>query len=154
MNESTLTRLIEAHPDRGYLEVACVKAFCMKESSFNEWAYKYEPGYRYLFGDKLTMTDTERIGQMSSWGLMQVMGGVAREYGFKGHFPALCDPHVALSFGMRHLKNFFNRYENWPDAIAAYNAGGPRKGDDKKYVNQAYVDYVQKYWAQYAKPEA
>ena len=55
MNDPELTHLIQHHPDRGDLEVACVKAFCMAESSFNEWAYKYEPQYRYLFGDKTKM---------------------------------------------------------------------------------------------------
>ena len=149
MTDVELTDLIERHPARGHISVACVKAFCMAESSCNPWAYRYEPFYKYLVGNKLTMTATERAGQMSSWGLMQVMGGVAREYGFSGSFPQLCDPVIALRYGMMHLAHFYKQHGNWPDAIASYNAGSPRRDDGGKYVNQPYVDNILKWWSEF-----
>lgn len=148
MKEELLTDLIRQHPDRGTLPVEAVKAFCFVESAFNEWAYRYEPGYRWLVGDAHTLTPSERIGQQISWGLMQVMGGVAREYGFKGYFTALCDPTVGLRYGMLHLRKFWNKYQNWPDVIASYNAGHPVRTDGK-YANQGYVDKVLKAWNRY-----
>ncbi|MGD0955720.1 MAG: hypothetical protein ABR953_02685 [Candidatus Acidiferrales bacterium] len=39
-----------------------------------------------------------------SWGLMQVMGQVARKHGFTGKFlSALCDPVTALDIGCAAL---------------------------------------------------
>ena len=124
------------------LPLDLVKAICQVESSWDRWAFRYEPGYKYLVGDKLRMTNTERFGQMCSWGLMQVMGGVAREYGYAGPFPALCQPRIGINFGCRHLHKFFVQYLTWPDAIAAYNAGSPLTLGSGGYINQAYVDKV------------
>lgn len=143
-----LRSMIEQHPDRGILPVPCVLAFCQAESSFRPCAIKWEPQYKWLVGEKATMPIAERFGQMHSWGLMQVMGGVAREHGFDGPFTELWDPMIGLRYGMKHLRKYWARYENWPDTIAAYNAGSPRRVDGK-YVNQSYVDKVLKYWNLY-----
>ena len=124
-----------------------VRAICEVESSFNPWAWRFEPQYKYLVGDRLTMTTTERMGQMCSWGLMQVMGGVAREAGYRDAFPNLCDPDVGLNYGCKHLAKFYAKHLNWPDAIASYNAGSPRHNlADGGYVNQIYVDRVFRAW--------
>jgi hypothetical protein len=127
-----------------------VKAICMVESVCDEYAMRYEPSYEWLVGDEMVLTATERTGQMISWGLMQVMGGVARSYGFKGPFPRLCDPLTGVKFGLMHLKKFYAKYGNWQDAIASYNAGSPRTLQATgKYRNQVYVDKVLQYWAQF-----
>ena len=153
-----MVKLIDPSIDHAILAIApqfslapnLVRAICEVESSFNPWAYRYEPQYKYLVGDKLTMSETERIGQMCSWGLMQVMGGVARESGFRGYLPQLCDPNIGLNYGCKHLAKFFTKYLNWPDAIASYNAGSPRKNlADGGYVNQVYVDRVYRAWNLY-----
>lgn len=141
-----LRKLIESHPDRGPLPIECVMAVCMVESSLNPWAYRYEPSYKWLVGQDLSAS--ERCGQMISWGLMQVMGGVAREHGFTGPYPALCDPMTSLRYGMLHLRKFWAKYQNWPDTLASYNAGRPVRIDGK-YQNQAYIDKVLKWWNQY-----
>lgn len=118
-------------------------AICRTESGLNPWAVRHEPQYKYFVGDR--MSATERMTQGTSWGLMQVMGAVAREYGHVGWLSELCWPDVGLRYGLRHLKRYYDRYKNWPDAIAAYNAGSPRRKDGK-YENQAYVDKVLTYW--------
>jgi len=153
MLEATLNQLIDTHPDRGSVPICCVKALCFVESNFDEFALRYEPSYKWLVGSDSTLTATERMGQMCSWGLIQVMGGVAREMGFTGHFPRLCDPFLGLRYGLRHLLKFYMKYGDWPDALSAYNAGSPRKGPDGKYLNQGYVDNVLKFWAQCEKAE-
>ena len=123
-----------------------VRAICQVESNFEPYAFRYEPQYKWLVGDKLTMTVTEKFGQMCSWGLMQVMGGVAREYHFTGPLPALCEPAIGLNYGCRHLKKFFEQHGNWEDAVASYNAGSPRKVAGV-FLNQDYVKKVMAAWS-------
>lgn len=113
----------------------------------NPWAMRFEPGFRWFVGNVDAMSATERNGQQTSWGLMQVMGAVAREYGFTGWFPKLCDPSLGVHYGAQHLKKFYARYGNWHDTIASYNAGSPVKIDGR-YRNQAYVDRVLRHWDQ------
>lgn len=151
MEQGPLTQLIESHPDRGEVPAACALAVCMAESSFDEWAYRYEQQYKWLIGSQETLTATERAGQMSSWGLMQTMGAVAREDGFTGPFPLLCNPTVGLRYGLRHLRKFFQKYGDWKDALASYNAGSPRKNAEGQYLNASYVEKVLKLWTQYEK---
>jgi len=131
------------------LPVNLVRAIVQTESAGDPWAYRHEPGYRWLVGNPTAMSQTERIGQMSSWGLMQVMGAVAREAGFVGPFPQLCDPAIGLDYGCRHLAGYFKKYQNWPDTIASYNAGRPVRNDAGQYANQVYVNKVQTRWNAY-----
>lgn len=148
MTRDTLTTLIEHHPDRGPIPVECVLAFCMAESSCREYAIKYEDHYRWIYGDQSAMPIAEKLGQKHSWGLMQVMGGVAREYGLTGPFTDLWDPAIGLRYGMRVIRRLLAKYHHWPDVIAAYNAGSPVRIDGK-YKNQAYVDKVLALWNEY-----
>ena len=139
-----------------------VLAICRVESGLNRWAYRHEPAYPYLWDCAKnapfpTTTATagrrspppgfsapagisvlsEWIGQQSSWGLMQVMGAVAREAGFRGHFPQLCFPTDGLACGCQLLaklnKRFF-REHGWPGVVSAYNAGQPRL--DNPYISK------------------
>lgn len=127
-----------------------IEAFATVESSLNPWALRYEPQYKYLYllDNRSQLSPTERVGQMCSWGLMQVMGAVAREYGFKGYFPQLCDPVVGLRYGCLHVTKFRAKYGQWSDVIAAYNAGSPRREPTNpwSYVNQFYVNKVLTVW--------
>ena len=122
-----------------------IYAICQVESSMNPYAFRYEPQYRWLVGNPALMEDHERMGQMSSWGLMQVMGGVAREYGLKGWFDQLWVPEVGIQYGTKHLLKFMARHHHWPDAITSYNAGSPIKIEGR-YRNQGYVDKVLRIW--------
>lgn len=150
------------------LELAA--AVIIKESSGNTWAYNPEPQYRYLWNveantpfRKLTheeimsevppsdfpsypgvLKDTEWWGQQVSWGLMQVMGGVAREYGLKERFLSiLCDPSRGVRYGCLYLAACMKRSNGvMEDALAAYNAGSVRRTIHGTYVNQPYVDAV------------
>lgn len=127
-----------------------IEAFATVESSLNTYAIRYEPQFKYLYllDDRSQLSPTERVGQMCSWGLMQVMGAVAREHGFKGYFPQLCDPIVGLRYGCLHVTKFRAKYGQWQEVIAAYNAGSPRCDPAKPgaYVNQFYVNKVLTAW--------
>lgn len=94
--------------------------------------------------------DQEWWAQQASWGLMQVMGAVARERGFRGpYLTRLCRPEVSLDYGCKQLKAHADRYaenQGWSAVIAAYNAGSPRRVPTGQFENQAYVDKVRALW--------
>jgi hypothetical protein len=95
------------------------------ESRGNRLALRYEPHYRWLFGDQAwedlkrpagLTRETEFCCQRMSWGLCQVMLAVAREYGFDGWPPALCDPELNLHYGSLHLARQLARERKRPPA--------------------------------------
>lgn len=93
------------HAQRVGLDPALVCAVCEQESNWNPWAIRYEPGFydRYIVPLPLNSA-TEAHARAFSWGLMQVMGQVARERGYTGDLAMLCDPDTALSIGCDVLK--------------------------------------------------
>lgn len=129
-----------------------VLAFIKQESEFNPYAVRYELRYRWtvvskrvLEGIKPGISDehmkTELQLQKFSWGLMQVMGAVARERKFKGWLTELTDPVINIVIGIDHLLWFASRYQKVSDIISSYNQGSPRKSNGL-YRNQEYVDSV------------
>ena len=168
MGASTQHCIESVAPKYG-LPVPLVAAIVHVESSGDQYAWNPEPPYRYLwdvranrpfrkltpveiaseipprdFGSAAGAADAEWWGQQASWGLMQVMGAVAREIGFKGHFPGLSHPLENLHVGCAHLRNLRRRFERehgMPGVVAAYNAGSPRLSGGV-FENQVYVDKV------------
>lgn len=103
------------------LDILLVEAIVLVESGGNPWAMRFEPKWKwwvrwdtgapykgYLFlipAPPGVSRRTEQAGQATSFGLMQIMGGVAREIGFRGQFlTELCDPIVGLDYGCKFLK--------------------------------------------------
>lgn len=135
-------------------------AIVLVESNGDINAMRYEPGYPYLYnsytssplrfggtqppanfrGPGYISKETELIGQRTSWGPMQVMGAVAREYGFKKFFPELCSIGLGMDIGCKHLYNLRNRFRlktHELEALAtAFNTGSPK-------VNHPYWEKVQ-----------
>lgn len=135
------------------LDPDLVAAFVMQESSGNPNATRYEPRFyaRYIAPMKLKDQD-EATGRATSWGLMQLMGQVAREHGFTGEFKSLLEPSLGLKWGCGKLSECLKRYPRDLDsAIAAYNAGTARKNKEGEFVNQGYVDSVKKYLLEFRK---
>lgn len=150
------------------LNPSIVGALIAVESSGNPWAWNPEPAYRYFWNvrtqkpfRKLTAaehtaefppldfptiggdSDQEWWGQQASWGLMQVMGAVAREHGFVGTFlPELCDVKVNLEYGCRHLARLLKWARgDMERALAAYN-GGTAGNLTRPLRNSAYAAKV------------
>lgn len=133
---------------------ALVLGLIATESSGNPDALRFEPTYPYLYdvpryAKILGWSEpTEKALQMFSYGLMQIMLAVAREHGFNFHPRLLLQPKTNLTWGCHHLWSLFRRYQNWADAISAYNYGHPaKKMLTGKYKNQEYVDRVYFYAA-------
>lgn len=138
---------------RHRLDPNWVYAVIQTESSGLISAIRYEPNWRYLvrpsfYAEQLKITaETETQLQKFSYGLMQVMGSVARQYGYPDQLPLLLEPFRALEYGCKHLANFRKRFPTGRDWIAAYNAGSPRKNPDGSYENEEYVKKVVSFWS-------
>lgn len=141
-----MNNLIPHYADRFDLPAWLIAAIVKVESGGNPWALRYEPNFFQTYILKLTVTpiapcslSTERNARATSWGLMQVMGQVARERGFDGPFlAALCQPELGLEYGCRqlaHLRGRFKVSDSWDPVIRAYNGGTPR-ADNLDYVKK------------------
>ncbi|WP_421793441.1 transglycosylase SLT domain-containing protein [Hydrocarboniphaga effusa] len=157
-----------AAADRWSIPRELVLAICKTESSFDPFAMRFEPDYRYLFDTRakkpyrvraedmstdrapadfqapagLAVTaHSEWIAQQTSFGLMQTMGAVAREYGFEGYLTALCDPYFSCDIGCRLLADLvrrnFAKY-GWPGVLSAYNTGTATSKDGKAYSDKVF----------------
>jgi len=117
------------------------------ESNFDEFAIRFEPSWKYafncdVFGKNVGITeDSERIVQMCSIGMMQTMGTVVRELGFRGNLLELTRPECAIKYGCLKIKELMKRHSYQDDLISAYNCGTPKKIDGK-YTNEVYVSKV------------
>lgn len=151
------------------LDPDLVHAQVLVESGGNAFAWNPEPQYKYLWdvrkrapfrvlsemeqasekppvdfpflaGDR----DQEWWAQQASWGLMQVMGALARERGFIGpYLTELCDPRVNLHIGCMYMQTLLKWANgNKTQALAAYNGG---KGGNTRppFRNGAYSKKVE-----------
>jgi len=146
------TKIEEAARIHG-LDPDLVHAFVLTESSGNPRATRYEPAFyrRYIAPHISKYTESEAKGRATSFGLMQIMGQVAREIGYKGTFEDLLKSEMGLDWGCKYLKRQLVKYAG-DGAIAAYNAGSPRRTDTgKSFRNQAYVDKVLNYYKELKK---
>ena len=86
------------------LAESLVCAIAEQESGWDPWAIRYEPGFFDRYVPK-NLSATEAHARAFSWGVMQVMGQVARENGFTGKYLSeLSDPESGLEIGCRVLK--------------------------------------------------
>jgi Transglycosylase SLT domain len=95
----TLARKVAASQS---LDPALVCAVMEQESGWNPWAMRYDPAFfsKYVTGlyTNNKISASEAYARGFSWGLMQVMGQVARETGFDAPFlSALGDPEQGLA---------------------------------------------------------
>jgi len=65
--------------------------------------------------------NTAARSHVGAIGLTQLMPATAREIGVDPH-----DPHQNLEGGARYLKEQYDRFGDWPLALAAYNSGPTR----------------------------
>lgn len=102
-----------------------------QESAGNPYAMRVEPGFKWIGRDlaqgrPTSMSSaTELWGRKTSWGLCQLMGQVARERGFRGWWPALCEPDLNLAYGARHLAWCLDRRGGDEfEGLLRWNGGG------------------------------
>ena len=107
------------------LDPFIVCAVIEQESGWNPWAMRFEPAFlaRYISGMNLEATEAQ--ARATSFGLMQIMGQVAREKGFQSKYlTQLCDPDVGVELGCRKLQECFSVQMDPETSLLAYNGGG------------------------------
>ncbi len=112
------------------LDPQLVCAVVEQESGWKPWAMRYEPAFMAKYVAPLYTNNkasaTEAYARSISWGLMQVMGQVAREKGVTlFYLSQLCDPEAGLRVGCEVLADKLAR--NGGDVIKgllAWNGGG------------------------------
>jgi len=144
------------------LPASLLAAFIQEESQFDPFAIRTEPHYlkkRKVIAEARTWSrkhrgvptfQTELFLRASSMGLMQPLGQVAREQGFKQRFlSALIEPYHSLDEGAKHLREKIIKYRgDTLSAISAYNQGNNRK-QGGVFVNARYVYRVSVAWRVY-----
>ncbi len=111
------------------IEPALVCAVIEQESAWNPWAVRYEPVFLSRYVAPLytagKLSATEAYTRSMSWGLMQVMGQVAREFGFSAvSLAELCDPATGLELGCRILlARLVYSNNDTTAALLAWNGG-------------------------------
>ncbi len=139
-----LKEAIKKHADENGIPRKIVYGVCMKESGMNPFAARFEPNYRWTLTPEKTRpavcsVATETMLQKTSIGVMQVMGAVYRELGFKGWLSELfVNPELQIEYGCKHLGKGIKRY-GLEGGIAVYNGGSPDKDHDGKIDNPEYV---------------
>jgi hypothetical protein len=88
--------------------------------------------------------DQEWWAQQASWGLMQCMGAVYRERGYKmNYIPSIiARPDMQIDYGCKHLAAYYKRWGatyGWYGVVGAFNAGSPTATDP------AYIKKIEKF---------
>jgi soluble lytic murein transglycosylase-like protein len=109
LTKEALIAMARATAVRNHLDPSLVCAVVEQESAWNTWAMRYEPLFFAKYVGPLYTTNkisaTEAYARGFSWGLMQVMGQVARENGLAASFCSfLCDPQIGLEIGCTVLR--------------------------------------------------
>jgi len=118
------------------LDAAMVCAICEQESAWNPWAIRYEPAFfahyiaPHLDAGKISITEAQ--ARAFSWGLMQVMGQVAREHNFgvgtsaiAAPLSQLCDAVTGLEIGCTvFAAKLFAAHNDVSRALQLWNGGG------------------------------
>ena len=136
LTRTDLIALARATAEAHQLDAALVCAICEQESSWNPWAIRYEPAFfTHYVAPQLAaghISNTEAQARAFSWGLMQVMGQVAREHNF-GMEPSkqiaplaqLCDPTCGLDVGCTVLAaKLVAAHGDATRALQLWNGGG------------------------------
>lgn len=104
-------------------ELVC--AIVEQESDWNTWAIRYEPEFDKKYVQPHSFARTEEIARSTSWGLLQLMGESAREIGFAGPLPSLCDPFTGLEYGCKFFAmKLAKAGGDVHKALLAFNGGG------------------------------
>ncbi|HKV06301.1 MAG TPA: transglycosylase SLT domain-containing protein [Candidatus Acidoferrales bacterium] len=140
-----LISLARAAAARHALDPALVCAVVEQESSWDAHAIRYESAFRSRYVAPLGLPPTEEVARSISWGLMQVMGQVAREHGFHEPFlSALCEPATGLDVGCAVLAAKLAAARSRPPVVipnpaAACADGGEGSAPDFGSENQQRI---------------
>ena len=106
------------------LEPSLVCAVCEQESDWEPGAVRFEPAFLRHYVAPLHLEFFESLNRATSWGLMQIMGQTAVEFGYFGILSDLRDPEQGVIYGCKKLQKCFFVHGDEENALLAYNGGG------------------------------
>jgi soluble lytic murein transglycosylase-like protein len=137
-----------------------LKAIAITESSLNERAYRYEPGYWQRYGERVVekypfLKGCDISKWSASYGLFQLMAPTALDLGWTGDPEELYDPTINANLGAKLMSQLVARIRKsgitttfpflseWECACSIYNGGAYKNPCDKGILrNQKYADKV------------
>lgn len=152
---SSLKDLIVTSAIAHKIDPVYLLAVAKTESEFNLNAQRFEPAYPWLYSikelseilkvDRSTMESFQR----SSYGIFQVMGAVAYEYGFRDWPAKLFDAETNCRYACEHIVRLRERHEVYypEESYATFNGGSPRRNGNI-WVNQRNVTRFMKNYEQ------
>jgi soluble lytic murein transglycosylase-like protein len=126
---SSRLALVSKYAPKYGLQPSLVGAVCEQESDWYPWAVRFEPAFeaRYIKPALPQSPSTLQLCEAMSFGLMQVMGEVAIEFGWTGRsLLELCDPDIGVLYGCRKLARCFQSHSDLEAALLSYNGGSNR----------------------------
>ena len=116
------------------VEIQMIASIIQVESGGNEWAFRYEPNYKWTHDTNILQHrwkcsgPTALLVQQCSYGLMQIMGATYLDLGGHEIPTTLFEVENNIDYATRHFKNQLEKYNNnVMDSYAAYNAGIAKK---------------------------
>lgn len=152
---------IKTAAERHEVEEAIIRAFCGVEGQNFVFAYRVDHSIlvnQYWYAKLLTDEERPHKKYWASYGVMQILYGLAKALGYTGPAEGLFDPVVNVDLATKHFKACLITHTVFKRAISAYNYGHHAWHDTNKngvhdlnedYKNQAYVDKVYKLYKKY-----
>jgi soluble lytic murein transglycosylase-like protein len=147
MKDTQVVNIVRSIAGEVGIDPNLAHAVATVESRLDPSVARYEENFHYIltperFAKLLGITTrTETEFQRCSWGVMQVMGAVARELNYQAQLPLLLQPQLGALYGCRKLHSVLKKYSDLSEAIASYNSGSPIRKNGI-LINQTYVDKV------------
>jgi soluble lytic murein transglycosylase-like protein len=141
---TTRLAFVTPHALKYGLDPKIVAAVCEQESSWNPSAVRFEPAFesRYIKPALPAAPTTRELTEAMSFGLMQVMGEVAIEFGWNGKFlTELCDPDVGVLYGCRKLQKCFSIHHDNDTSLLAYNGGSNKAYDSEVLAHVTHYTF-------------
>ena len=153
MLNTEIEQAIKENSKKYQIDEALIKAIIKVESERFPFAFRYEPHLKNAKWYRKLLTKQEQTNWWCycSYGVMQILYGIAKSEGFKGKPEELQKPGNSIEYGVRYLKTLIKRYYYLEDVVSAYNQGTNAKDEKGRFKNQKYVNKVLKYYRKYKK---
>lgn len=131
------------------VEESLTRAIIQEESKNSFSSIRFEPCLKKAKWYLRLLTDEEKEHDFSfcSYGLMQVLFGIAKHHGFKGRPFDLINPNTNIAYGLEYLNYLIRKYYYLDKVLSCYNGGEPIEYNNKgKFKNYKYVNRVMLYY--------